>query len=72
MGTEKEAADARSRNSGLPPRFRELRLTPQDRIPSSEEDKPKKAASKRKADQRKAEVIDDDVEPQPRERKPRR
>src|SRR5438309_6657719 len=50
---------------GLGAALSELRLTAQDRIPSSEEDKPKKAASRRKAD----EVDDDD--PPPRERKPR-
>src|ERR1700730_4592540 len=55
---------------GLAAALSELRLTPQDRIPSSEEDKPKKSASRRKADERKAEGIDDDVETHPRERKP--
>ena len=50
---------------GLAAALSELRLTPQDRVPSGEDDKPKKAVSRRKAD----EVDDDD--PPPRERKPR-
>src|SRR5437762_3893336 len=50
---------------GLAAALADLRLTPQDRVPSGEEDKPKKATSRRKAD----EVDDDD--PPPRERKPR-
>src|SRR5213082_2537943 len=50
---------------GLAAALSELRLTPQDRVPSGEEDRPKKAVSRRKAD----EVDDDD--PPPRERKPR-
>ena len=40
-----------------------MRLTPQDRIPSGEEDKPKKAASRRKADERKACVEAEEEEP---------
>src|SRR5947209_12735226 len=50
---------------GLAAALSELRLTPQDRVPSGEEDRPKKAVSRRKAE----EVDDDD--PPPRERKPR-
>jgi penicillin-binding protein 1A len=50
---------------GLAAALADLRLTPQDRVPSGEEDKPKKAAARRKADE-----VDDD-EPPPRERKPR-
>src|SRR5438094_4520138 len=50
---------------GLAAALADLRLAPQDRVPSGEEDKPKKATSRRKAD----EVDDDD--PPPRERKPR-
>ena len=55
---------------GLAASLAELRLGPEDRVPTSEEDKPKKASSRRKADERKAEEMDDD-DPPPRERKPR-
>src|SRR5260370_42155869 len=55
---------------GLAGSLAELRLSPEDRVPASEEDKPKKASSRRKADERKAEEMDDD-DPPPRERKPR-
>ena len=55
---------------GLAASLAELRLSPEDRVPTSEEDKPKKASSRRKADERKAEEMDDD-DPPPRERKPR-
>jgi penicillin-binding protein 1A len=65
----KKKGERKEPQFGLAAALSELRLTPQDRIPSSEEDKPKKAASRRKADERKAEVIDDD-DPPPRERKP--
>jgi penicillin-binding protein 1A len=60
---------------GLAASLAELRLGPEDRVPTNEEDKPKKASSRRKADERKAEErkaeeMDDD-DPPPRERKPR-
>ena len=61
-GDGKRAAAARNRYSGLPPRSRELRLSPQDRVPAAD-DRPKKSSAKRKPE-------DDDDEP-PRERKPR-
>src|SRR5271163_1399969 len=47
-----------------------LRLSPQDRVPTSEEDKPKKTSARRKADERKADEMDDD-DPPPREHKAR-
>src|SRR5438309_910604 len=50
---------------GLGASLAELRLSPQDRVPSAAEDKPKKPVPKRKPDD------DDDDEPPPRERKPR-
>jgi penicillin-binding protein 1A len=55
---------------GLAAALSELRLGPQDRIPSGEQEKPKKGAAKRKADEPKAHEMDDD-DPPPRERKPR-
>src|SRR5438445_3199840 len=55
---------------GLAAALSELRLTPQDRIPSGAEDKPTKISARRKAAERKADEMDDD-DPPPRERKPR-
>src|SRR6266568_2802490 len=55
---------------GLAAALADLRLTAQDRIPSGEEDKPKKASARRKTEEPKADEVDDDDPPQ-RERKPR-
>ena len=54
---------------GLAGTLADLRLDPKDRIPDAGEDKPKKAAAKRKIE--KVEEDEDDVSPPPRERKPR-
>jgi penicillin-binding protein 1A len=61
----KKSGGRKEPHFGLGASLASLRLSPQDRVPSSEEDKPKKAPSRRKADD-----IDDD-DPPPRERKPR-
>ena len=57
---------------GLGPSLADLRLSPQDRIPSGEDDKPKmkKSPKAKAAPRREVDDIDDD-EPPPRERKPR-
>jgi penicillin-binding protein 1A len=55
---------------GLGASLASLRLSPQDRIPTSEEDKPKKTSAGRKAAEREADEMDDDDSP-PRERKAR-
>jgi penicillin-binding protein 1A len=70
MAWRRKKADGRKEPLfGLAGTLADLRLDPKDRIPDAGEDKPKKAAAKRKIE--KVEEDEDDVSPPPRERKPR-